>query len=561
MKNKRVYFSIAIAILLCIITIVSVSANDVCDDYGHRWVNGNCTECGLACSHQNWDGYYCRDCGIYDGPSETTEAPITPPVEEPDDPEDESGSSGGSTGGTSHSHSFYVYSSYNFDGTHDVITACRSCTYSVTTKYSVPCTGSPCACGYTAPSVSDDLCDQGYHYYGSDYTCTNCGVVCTHQNWDGDYCRDCNKPYPENCSHEYLSTDKICLGCGKYIVPGSNNDTTENISYDLDYITCFNGVYGSTSYQPRAIRKNVYFNKADAAVVTKPDGTISMSGWASFSNGGLDSITVIVNFEDNEYLYFNSSSSYSDFSATLNPLKSDHINSINYNHTDVTMTGDYTTNGLYDISLDLSDYAGEKFSVMIYANTVYGSDEILIAQIKGLSVYLCSCEETFTVYEPLANGKHLIREKCLACNKEINTPIEADCEYNSGVCLYCASEFMPCDHNGTDKDTIVTPLEPGKHDVRFLCLECEGYAEEFLNYDCIYENGYCIWCNRNSDGLEKPEVETETETDSSDNSSPKVDITLDDIDFEFISLLFPSIIILVIIAAVLPGKSKKKRRR
>ena len=417
-----------------------------------------------------------------------------------------------------------------------------------------------CRCGASGSATFTYSSSLG-HEYGDDYICIHCNMPCTHQTWVEGYCSACNKPYPTNCEHEHLSSDKFCLGCGKYIAPGSNN-ASGNLSYDLDYITCFNWVEGLTSYQPRAIRKNTSFYKADAAVMTRADGTLGFSGWASFSNGGLDSITVIVNFDDDDYLYFNSSSAYTNFSATLNPLKSDHINSINYNHTDITMTGDYTTNGIYEFSIDLSDYAGENFSVLIYANTVYGSDEILIAQIKGLTVYLCNCEETTVTYDPLANGKHIAYDTCLNCGKKSNAT-EEDCEIVDGVCFYCYSVSTDCYHVGTEKDMIVIPLEPGKHDIRTLCLECGVYTNEFLNYDCIYEDNYCIWCARDADGNIKPALDVEDETDSTNNptNKPSIDIKLDDIDLDFISLLFPVIIILVVIAAVIPGKSKRRRRK
>lgn len=73
MKNKKIFvlFSVLLILIVNAFAVVSVSANDVCDSYGHRWVNGNCTECGIACTHQNWDGDYCRDCGIFN-PSSCT---------------------------------------------------------------------------------------------------------------------------------------------------------------------------------------------------------------------------------------------------------------------------------------------------------------------------------------------------------------------------------------------------------------------------------------------------------------------------------------------------------
>ena len=73
-------------------------------------------------------------------------------------------------------------------------------------------------------SASDDLCDQGVHQF-TNGTCIHCGWSCTHQTWEGNICRDCGSVYVENCTHENLSPDNICYGCGKYFAPEEDEDT------------------------------------------------------------------------------------------------------------------------------------------------------------------------------------------------------------------------------------------------------------------------------------------------------------------------------------------------
>ena len=72
-------------------------------------------------------------------------------------------------------------------------------------------------------SASDDLCDQGVHQF-TNGTCIHCGWSCTHQNWDGDVCRLCGSAYVEDCTHENLSPDNHCYGCGKYFAPEEGED-------------------------------------------------------------------------------------------------------------------------------------------------------------------------------------------------------------------------------------------------------------------------------------------------------------------------------------------------
>ena len=615
MKNKKIYFSIAIVILLCIITIISVSANDVCDDYGHRWVNGNCTECGIGCTHQNWDGDYCRDCGIYD-PPECTHSNIVGntcsdcgtyiPSEEVHSHfynQKNTSSEYLKSSATCTSAAVYYYSCECGEiGTSTFISGSnlshvydQRYTSSVYLKSSATCTSPAeyyysCECGAKSVSTFSYGLSLG-HNFNEVYECTECNYACPHTDMAGNICSECgyfatsSSDPSEPCTHSDTATITVPNGDGthniivKCLSCHDIGQETPNISCNLlsgacpdcGYECSHQNVDGDLCLDCGLTGVHMYIDGVciycyrTAGSLILPGRWIlsnalgSASGYVTASTVDSQSARLVTTANDYVVLWGRvlgvSTSGYTSSKNTGDILVIKYRNAVNSNDTKQENIG----------------------SFLLYSGSIVSSQGLGYAVGGGV-------DSAWVPFES-GNGWHyIILDMSELCPKSWQLQGDAytldylriqnvsmDIAYVALVeedNLIAISNYDPdfyIDSNCTHErcDSFTTPLDPGYHNIKFMCTACGELVNEYEILDCIYgEDGYCIWCFRDADGNTNPDVGTEEDTEPTDKpDKPSIDIKLDDIDLDFISLLFPLIIILVVIAVVFPGKSKRRRRK